>query len=902
MKPERWREIDRVFAEALEREPNSRAAYLDAVCGTDAELRREVESLLAHDLPNTIVGEKAAEEATQFLTAQGATREIGPYQIVRSLGIGGMGRVFLAHDNRLNRLVAVKLISHYTAAEEERVRRFRQEALAVSALNHPNILTIYEIGEADGNSFIATEFVDGLTLRELMDRSSISIEKCIDIAKQVATALSAAHSAGIIHRDIKPPNIMVRNDGLVKILDFGIAKFTQPTSETLPDSGVETLPGTVVGTAAYMSPEQARGKPIDQRSDIWSLGVILYEMIAGRQPFEGKTALDLMAAVIDRQPASLSTSGKVVPPLLEKIVFKALDKEQEKRYQNTAEVLADLNECTSEIASTSNVERVSNQSQSDGHLSAPTLNEHAVRDASKHSGATNVQTSNRTGDALGDITKREFANRRTRKPLILGGLIALLLVVGGLVYWRYSRPLSPIESIAVLPFKNETNNTDLDWLSDGMPDSLINTLSQIPRLSVKSRSSVFRYKGQEVEPQKVAKELSVQAVLEGRVVQHGNDVTISLSLVDGSSGNQIWGEQYDRKMSQVVTLQSEIARDVSQKLRVRLSGEDQRKLVKDYTANPQAYELYMRGRVHVFKLVPPEVEQGIADFQHAIALDPNYALAYVGLSEGNRSLALGSEFKAAEYLPRAKEAAQKALLLDDSLSEAHTAIGTTIYWYDRNWAEAESHLKRALELNPMNFDAHLFYAHLLSTSGRHDQAIAEIRRARELDPVNPFVSSLEGQFLVHAGRSDEALTTLKETTALAPGFWFPHLFASSAYVEKGMYAEAIAEAHRAEELSKWQTVSLAYEGMALARWGKRTEAQAVLDKLFKLSHEQGRWVPPVHFAIIYSAMGNKDEAIAWLNKAIEQHDPKLAFLKVGQGWENLRSDPRFQDIMKRVGF
>jgi len=413
---------------------------------------------------------------------------------------------------------------------------------------------------------------------------------------------------------------------------------------------------------------------------------------------------------------------------------------------------------------------------------------------------------------------------------------------------------------------------------------------------------VFRYKGQEVEPQKVAKELSVQAVLEGRVVQHGNDLTISLSLVDGSSGNQIWGEQYDRKMSQVVTLQSEIARDVSQKLQVRLSGDEQRKLGKDYTASPQAYELYMRGRVHVFKLVPPEVEQGIADFQHAIALDPNYALAYVGLSEGNRSLALGSEFDASEYLPRAKEAAQKALMLDDSLAEAHTAWATTVFWYDRNWAEAETHYKRALELNPKTIDAHLFYAHLLSNTGRPDEAIAEIKRARELDPANPFVSSLEGQFLVHAGRSDEALITLKETIALAPGFWFPHVFAASAYTEKGMYAEAIVEAHRAEELSKWQTVSLAYEGIALAKWGKHAEAQAVLDKLFKLSHEQGRWVPPMHFAALYNALGNTDEVITWLNKAIEQHDPKLAFLKVAPGWENLRTDRRFQDIMKRVGF
>jgi tetratricopeptide (TPR) repeat protein len=255
-----------------------------------------------------------------------------------------------------------------------------------------------------------------------------------------------------------------------------------------------------------------------------------------------------------------------------------------------------------------------------------------------------------------------------------------------------------------------------------------------------------------------------------------------------------------------------------------------------------------------------------------------------------------------EYLPRAKEAAQKALMLDDSLAEAHTAWATTVFWYDRNWAEAETHYKRALELNPKTIDAHLFYAHLLSNTGRPDEAIAEIKRARELDPANPFVSSLEGQFLVHAGRSDEALITLKETIALAPGFWFPHVFAASAYTEKGMYAEAIVEAHRAEELSKWQTVSLAYEGIALAKWGKRAEAQAVLDKLFKLSHEQGRWVPPMHFAALYNALGNTDEVITWLNKAIEQHDPKLAFLKVAPGWENLRTDRRFQDIMKRVGF
>jgi serine/threonine-protein kinase len=622
-------------------------------------------------------------------------------------------------------------------------------------------------------------------------------------------------------------------------------------------------------------------------------------MIAGRQPFEGKTALDLMAAVINRQPVSLSTSGKAVPPLLEKIVFKALEKEQEKRYQNTAEVLTDLNECGSELASTSNVDRVSNQSQAEVHLSAPTLSE---LDASKRSGTTNVQTSTRTGDALGDVTKAELANSRTRKRLVIGGLIALLLIVGGIVYWQYFRGLAPIESIAVLPFKNETNNSDLDWLSDGMPESLINSLSQIPNLSVKSRSSVFRYKGQEVDPQKVAKDLSVQAVLEGRVVQHGNDLTISLSLVDGSSGNQIWGEQYVRTKAEIVTLQSEIARDVSSKLRIRLSGEAQKRIAKDYTANSEAYQLYLKGRIHVFRITPDEIQQGMELFQQAIKLDPNYAPAYVGLAEANRSLAIGSERNPAEYLPRAKDAAQIALTLDEELAEAHTALGAAIFWYERNWEESEKQYKRALELNTNQPDAHLFYAHQLAVTGHFEEALAHIKRARELDPTSTFVSTIEGQFLVDAGRFDEAIARLKDAIAITPNFWFPHLFLAEAYFKKEMYADAIVEAHKASELSKAQTVSLAFEAAMLAKIGRSDEARAILNQLLNLSKQRDRWIPPYHVALVYNALGNSDEAITWLNKAIDAHDPKIAFLKIETRWDNLRSDLRFQEIMKRANF
>jgi serine/threonine-protein kinase len=323
---------------------------------------------------------------------------------------------------------------------------------------------------------------------------------------------------------------------------------------------------------------------------------------------------------------------------------------------------------------------------------------------------------------------------------------------------------------------------------------------------------------------------------------------------------------------------------------------------KDYTANAEAYRLFLKGRFEVFKLTRPEVEQGILDFQQAINLDQNYALAYVGLSEGNRSLALANEANAAEYLPKAIQAAQKALSLDDSLAEAHTAFATSIFWYDRNFREAESQFKRALELNPKTIDAHLFYAHLLSNIGRHAEAIEEIKRARELDPYNPLIGALMGQFLIHAGRSDEALVTLKETYAIAPRFWFPHVFAAKAYITKGMYAEAVNEAHRAQELSGWQTVSLAYEGVALAKWGKRDEAKAALDKLISLSQEKNRWIPPYHFALINIALGNKEEAFSWLQKGIEEHDPKIAFTKVDPAWNSVQDDPGFQEILRRAGF
>lgn len=889
--PTRGQKIDRIFVAALEHEPAARTAFLDEACGGDELLRSEVESLLANDVPESLVGRY--QEATRLLKKGEAgltSRKIGPYQIIKSLGFGGMGRVYLGLDERLNRQVAVKLLSNYDASESERMRRFRQEALAASALNHPNILTIYEIGEFEGTNFITTEFVDGLTLRARMKAGALPAELALDVAIQIASALSAAHAEGIIHRDIKPENVMLRGDGLVKVLDFGIAKFVQPEGHETQDL-VATMAGAIIGTASYMSPEQARGVLIDTRSDIWSLGVVMYEMVARRLPFNGNTPADMIAAVLEREPPALPGDGSVALQSLERIIFKALQKERENRYQTAGEMLIDLKQLKQKLeqagdarGSDSPTAFASQKEVARPPLEAKKVISHSstLEEAGKtHSSAEYI---------VGRIKEHKYA------------MLVLLILIAVAVFTYRSFLLNqsqPIESIAVMPFTNESGNSDIDYLSDGMTDMLISSLSQLPKLSVKARGSVFRYKGKDVTPQQVGKELHVQAILTGRVVQLGNALTLHIELVDVETETALWSGDYNRSLSNLVTLQSEIARDVSQKLRTRLSGAEVQRVTKDYTANAEAYQLYLKGRFNIFKLTPPEIQKGISYFQQAIQIDPNYALAYAGLADAYRSLVLSAEMLPTEFLPKAKVAAQKGIEIDETLAEAHTSLAITIFWYDWNWNEAENQYKRALELNP-NSDTHLFYAHLLSNTGRSAEALVEIRRARELDPYSPFINTLEGQFLIYAGKPDEALARLREAFELAPDFWFPHVFAASAYIDKGMFPEAIAEARRAKELSSVQTISVAFEGYALAKLGKRDEARAALSGLLKLSQE--RFVPPYHIALIYNALGDDDEALAWLKRGFEQRDPKMTFLKVEPKWNNLREDPRFQDLLRRVGF
>jgi DNA-binding winged helix-turn-helix (wHTH) protein/TolB-like protein/Tfp pilus assembly protein PilF len=494
-----------------------------------------------------------------------------------------------------------------------------------------------------------------------------------------------------------------------------------------------------------------------------------------------------------------------------------------------------------------------------------------------------------------------FPISRSPRSRLWIALAAVLFSTAG--FFAYRTLLSrggEIESIAVLPFRNESGNADVEYLSDGMTETLINNLSRLPHLSVKARSTVFRYKDKEIEPQEVARDLSVQAVLSGRVVQRGGDLTLYLSLVDGRNGNQLWGEEYNRKHADLVVLQGEIARDVSQKLRVRLSGADERKLTKNNGQNVEAYELYLRGRYHLLKTTRPEFQKAISSFQQAVEKDPAYALAYAGLADAYRSLAVAGETPSTEVMPAAKAAGQKALEIDDTLPEAHAILGYIIFWYDWDWAAAENRLKRALELDPNSAESHLFYAHLLSNLGRHLEALPMVRRARELDPLHLRINALEGQFLFHAGRTDEALNRLQKALELDSNYWPPHTFAVNVYVHKGMFAEAVAEGRKAVELSGDNTQPMAFLGYALGAWGKRAEARSLLHELLKSAND--RYVSAYTIAMIYNGLGEHDEALAWLQRAYEQRNVRMTFLKVEPNWNSLRGDSRFQDLIRRVGF
>ena len=813
--------------------------------------------------------------------------KLGRYEIISPIGAGGMGEVYLAEDARLHRKVALKVLPENIAADKHRLRRFEQEAFAASALNHPNILTIYEFGAENEIHFLAAEFVEGETLRERLQREPFSIDEALDVAAQTVSALAAAHTSGIIHRDIKPENIMIRRDRLVKVLDFGLAKLLEKKTETSDAEAetraqVNTAPGMIMGTAGYMSPEQARGNDTDARSDIWNFGVVLYEMLTRRQPFAGETVNDMIAAVLTKQPAPPRNFNQGIPAELERIVLKTLAKNVEERYQTAKDLLVDLKHLKKQIELGEEIERTASANN---------------RLAEQSENATQIIAAQTTSGAQYGVGKI-----KNHKPGFVI-LSVLVLAVIGFGYWFFlSRSASKIniESIAVLPFVNASGNADVEYLSDGMTETLINSLSQLPKLNVKARSSVFRYKGKEVEPRTVAAELSVQAILTGRVVQRGDDLALYLSLVDARNGNHLWGEGYNRKLADLVSLQKEIARDVSQKLRVRLSGADEQRLARNYTENVEAYQLYLKGRFFWDKGTFEGSQKSIEFYNAAIENDPAYALAYAGLADSYLILGRYHGVPPREAMPRAEAAARRALEIDNALAEAYASLGAVSATYNWNWAEAERNYQRAISLNPNYAPAHYRYAEMLANIGRFDQAVTEARRAQELDPLSLTSNINVAGVLYKARRYDEALEQLREILEMNSNFAPTHLYFGINYLQKGMHEEAISAFKRALTLSNNSPDMMGLLGYAYASAGKMDEAQAILDQLEKITPP--RYVAPYTRAQIYIALGDKDRAFVWLEKAYEERTWLMGILKVDPLFDPLRSDTRFADLLRRMNF
>jgi serine/threonine-protein kinase len=811
-----------------------------------------------------------------------------------------MGEVYLAHDPRLERSVALKVLPEALATDARRMRRFIQEAKTTSSLNHPNLLTIYEIGQEGPIHFIATEFVDGVTLREYM-RTPLQLTETLRIVIQIAEALAAAHEAGVVHRDIKPENIMLRRrDSIVKVLDFGLAKLTEEALEpeiSDPDASTQFLrtePNVILGTMRYMSPEQARGLPVDARTDIWSTGVVLYEMIAHQMPFNGPTTSDLLVSILDREPPLLTESVPDIPHELLRIIRKTLTKDREKRYHSIKDLAVDLESLRWDL-------EVSQERNRSGTATAPPRLTHAERVTTGETAST-VTTPIEGGaypsQELSSAGHIVAGIRQSNKAALVAVAGVLVLILSG-AYFYFSRSReNTIDSIAVLPFVNVDGDPDMEYLSDGITESLTDSISQLPNLSVIAHSSVFRYKGRNPDPQTVGKELGVRALLTGRITQRGDRLVISAELVDVGNNRRLWGGQYDRRPSDILAIQSEISREISEQLRSRLTNEEQKRLTKHYTENTEAYQDYLKGRYYWNKRTGEDIKRAIDYFNQAIERDPTYALAYVGLADCYIVIPNYSDVSTQEAYIKAKAAATKALEIDDSLAEAHTSLGGIKSDFEWDFAGAEKELKRALTLNPNYATAHHWYAQFLSTMGRHDEAIAEIKRAQSLDPLSLIINAVAGDTYTKARQYDLAIDQLRKTIEMDKNFSRAYRFLGNVYIEKEMYTEAIAAYRTAD-------------GVA----GRGLERTDALQQAFAAGGSDGYWKKQLDFlkadsekgalldyaiASVYARLGDKEQAINWLEKAFRSHDPYLVYLKIDRPFDSLRSDARVVDLMRRV--
>jgi eukaryotic-like serine/threonine-protein kinase len=755
---------------------------------------------------------------------------LGPYAIVAPLGAGGMGEVYRARDTRLEREVAIKVLPEPFAHDPHRLARFEREAKAVAALSHPNILGIHDYGTDGAVTYAVMELLEGETLRRRLSRGPLPWWEAVVVAAAVAEGLAAAHTKGIVHRDLKPENLFLTTDGRVKILDFGLARITpvpNSSAETVSYIPAETDPGTVLGTVGYMSPEQVRAQEVDARSDLFSLGCVLYEMVSGRRAFARETAAETQTAILREEPPDLPACGVSAPSGLEQLIRHCLEKSTERRCQ-TARALA------------SALHNVASGTDSSTASLAP------------------------RGTAPG---------RRLRKA---------------------------IDSLAILPLVNASQDPNLEYLSDGITESIIHILSRLPRLRVMARSTVFRYKGREVDAQAVGRSLNVRAVFTGRMRTRGECLIIQAELVDVADGALLWNEQLSRALSEIFAIEEAIAREIVDTLRLRLSGEQKKRLRKRPTENTQTYQLYLKGRYHWNKRNLDGIRKAIVHFEQAIDQDPTYAQAYAGLADCYALLPNYASEAPKESFPRALAAGQRALELDDTLAEAHASVGMAKYFFNWGWADAEREFLRAIDLNPSYATAHHWYAYLLMLLGRFEQALSELARAQELDPLSLIINATSGYILYFARRHDEAIERCERALAMEENFSPAQYMLALACEQKGLHDQAIAAFQKslrlAGESAGCDAAALAH---AYALAGRTAEARTILNELLERSKQ--RYVPAFYMALISVGLGDLETALQWLEKAYQDRDFYLIYLKVDPRLDPLRGDVRFTDLLRRVG-